>query len=376
MSMCAVNMQKRTMGDLGGVQSHNQREHESRKNREIDYSKSHLNYDLIHEENVSYRQLVKERIDSLELKRAVRKDAVVYCAFIVGSDREFFDLLAYKEHCRRENMKEAVAIGIRPPAPFECMDEEYREDCKQAATQGYFRDATEFFQRHFGKENVVNATVHLDEPQGAPHLHLGLVPVTSDGRLSAKSLFTPTSLRQLQTNFAAEVGAKYGLERGREGSEAKHLDEVTFKLQKRSEELQNASQELQEARSVLWAVKGEVEGLRAEKAALTASVTALNEERAELASDLEHTKSEISEAKDELEAVMAAVKRGNSAGAQMYGDEWERRISAARERATQTNRLRLLEKFVALPQIKPLWEQFCALMERGRGKKRNEMNRG
>ena len=54
--------------------------------------------------------------------------------------------------------------------------------------------------------------------------------VTKDGRLSAKSIFTKVELQALQTAFAEQVGAKYGFERGTEGSEATHLSEERFKL--------------------------------------------------------------------------------------------------------------------------------------------------
>ena len=35
---------------------------------------------------------------------------------------------------------------------------------------------------------------HLDESN--PHIHIGVVPITPDGRLSAKSLFCPKTLEQ------------------------------------------------------------------------------------------------------------------------------------------------------------------------------------
>ena len=54
--------------------------------------------------------------------------------------------------------------------------------------------------------------------------------VTKDGILSAKSIFTKVELQALQTAFAEQVGAKYGFERGTEGSEATHLSEERFKL--------------------------------------------------------------------------------------------------------------------------------------------------
>ena len=47
--------------------------------------------------------------------------------------------------------------------------------------------------------------------------------------LSAKQLFTRASLRELQTDFHEKVGKKWGLERGKPGSQAKHIDTAEFK---------------------------------------------------------------------------------------------------------------------------------------------------
>ena len=393
MSYCVLNMQKNTAGALGGLQSHNQREHPSRKNHEIDPTRTHLNYDLINDENIRYHERVKERISELNLKKAVRKDAVVYCSFIVGSDREFFDLLAYKEHYRRENMKESVAIGLREPRDFEYCDQSYRDDCMRVATEEYFRSATEFFERRFGKENIVNANVHLDEPQGTPHMHLGLVPII-DGRLSAKALFTPTTLRELQTDFAAEVGAKYGLMRGREGSTAKHIDEVTFKLNARKEdleitsdqlretswelrsksrELHETTQKLTEATQSLSAADVRVKSLQVEERLLSESVGHLERKEQALMSRTSEIQKELDVATGDLLAMREAIKRTDDEGVKAFGmREWDQRIANAKERAAQSSRLKLLEAFVEHPKIKPLWEQFCAVMMRQRSSKKRD----
>lgn len=365
MSRCAVNMQKYSAGALGGLQSHNQREHESRKNREIDPEKQHLNYDTVNADDINLHQRVKDRISELHLKRAVRKDAVVLCSFIVSSDQEFFQRLGYLEHVRRENRKEMVAIGLREPSDFDQCDQSYQAECIAAAAKPFFRDATTFFQRHFGAENVVFGNVHHDEP-GAGHMHLGVVPITEDGRLSAKALFTPETLRKLQTDFANEVGEKYGLERGREGSDAKHLDELTFKLEQRkaqlegveealetarqdlqrsSQELQEASQGLQEARVGLEAVKGEVEGLRAEKAALRA-------ENADLRQAYER-------------AYQIATR-------QVPKESFEVQLAKIKAEKEKAATLSLLDKFLAWPPGRAIWEQFQQLLQRERREKRHE----
>ena len=66
---------------------------------------------------------------------------------------------------------------------------------------------------------LVDVRLHLDE--ATPHLQAILVPVTEDGRLSANELFTRSTLRGMQTDYAAAL-AELGIERGIRGSRARH----------------------------------------------------------------------------------------------------------------------------------------------------------
>jgi hypothetical protein len=76
-----------------------------------------------------------------------------------------------------------------------------------------------FLKAQFGEKNVVSCTLHQDEL--TPHFHAVVVPITDDGRLSAKDRFNPKTLRQLQTDYA-EAMKPFGMERGVEHSRAKH----------------------------------------------------------------------------------------------------------------------------------------------------------
>lgn len=76
-----------------------------------------------------------------------------------------------------------------------------------------------FLQAKFGRENVVAMTLHQDEL--TPHFQAVVVPITADGRLSAKDLFNPKTLRALQTEYA-EAMKPFGLARGVEHSRAQH----------------------------------------------------------------------------------------------------------------------------------------------------------
>ena len=147
-------------------------------------------------------------------------------SFVLGSDKEFFD-------------------GISP------------EVQKQ-----FFDDCTEFFAERYGKENVVSAVVHLDE--STPHLHFNLMPVTG-GRLCAKELFDRTALRDLQTDFYEAVGKKYGLERGKEGSTAKHLDTVAYKTKKMTEAAEAKIREAEETQAAAKPVKELLESYESAK---------------------------------------------------------------------------------------------------------------
>lgn len=361
-----VHMMKIKSGAVGGIQSHNNREHEPKTNPDVDMSRSEDNYDLIPCDN--YKRSIKEKLSNLvESSRAVRKDAVVVCNFIVTSDNETMD-----------------ALGA----------DRQRE---------FFQDSVKWFSDRYGADRVLNATVHMDET--TPHLHIGVMPITQDGRLSAKAIFTKTEMKAIQTEFARDVGEKYGLERGVEGSERTHLSEARFKEQKALEmanehgaiaqELQiiaeDCKQELSEATRSLETVKQELSAMQDRKDTLQGEIERLEaidkQTKVRVHEALEKQKpalldlqKRISEAKSELSVVETAVKEKKAEGAEKFGwDGMAERIERARKEAGKDNhikaleaRISLLERFISLPQVKPLWEQFQALVGRKKPQKDHE----
>lgn len=361
-----VHMMKIKSGAVGGIQSHNNREHEPKTNPDVDMSRSEDNYDLISCDN--YKRSIKERLSNLvESSRAVRKDAVVVCNFIVTSDNETMN-----------------ALGT----------DRQRE---------FFEDSVKWFSDRYGADRVLNATVHMDET--TPHLHIGVMPITQDGRLSAKAIFTKTEMKAIQTEFARDVGEKYGLERGVEGSERTHLSEARFKEQKALEmanehgaiaqELQiiteDCKQELSEATRSLETVKQELSTMQDRKDTLQGEIERLeaidkqtkvrvHEALEKQKSDLLDLQERISEAKSELSMVETAVKEKKTEGAEKFGwDGMAERIERARKEAGKDNhikaleaRISLFERFISLPRVKPLWEEFQALIGREKPQKDHE----
>ncbi len=186
-------MEKYHKTDIAPVEQENERDETYQAiNPQIDFTHTRNNYNIIKRQR-SYTQFINDKIAALDLPTKVRKDAVLMCSFVVGSDREFFGSLSPQEQ------------------------------------QQFFVDCTRFFAERYGEGNIISAVVHIDET--TPHLHLNLIPI-ADGRLCAKKMFDRKALTALQTDLYREVGAKWNLQRGKEGSQAKHLDTAEFKAKK------------------------------------------------------------------------------------------------------------------------------------------------
>ena len=80
-------------------------------------------------------------------------------------------------------------------------------------------EALDFMQKHQSKDTIISAVVHMDEK--TPHMHLCFVPLTADGRLSAKEIVgNKKKLTQWQDRFWEHMVKKYpDLERGESASE-------------------------------------------------------------------------------------------------------------------------------------------------------------
>lgn len=108
-------------------------------------------------------------------------------------------------------------------------------------------DNMKYLAATFGKENIVSADLHLDET--SPHIHATLVPIVtterkrkkqeehtakryrtksaSRPRLCADEVMSRVKLKEYQDTYAQAM-SKYGLQRGIEGSEARHVTTQEF----------------------------------------------------------------------------------------------------------------------------------------------------
>lgn len=172
-------------GSISGKADHNYRQGQVPN---ADPDRQHLNHEYV----LNYETLGKAidgRIKNAGIHR-VRQDAVKGMEFILTASPEAF---------KRDQTGQVTG--------------DYRES-------DWLKANLTFMQERYGL-NLVAFTLHQDEK--TPHIHAIVVPITPDNRLCAKELFSPKTLRELQTDYAAAM-KPYGLERGIEGSRARHID--------------------------------------------------------------------------------------------------------------------------------------------------------
>lgn len=151
MSYAIVRNEKLTRAELNGKCTHNDRKAKNHSNKDIDPTRTHLNYYI--KKNVftytkEFDNYMKENTPEGHLK----SNSIVMCQMIFTSDQTFFDRIGDKE------------------------------------TKRYFDECYKFIcnYKNLGEQNIIAAVVHLDE--GAPHMHLMFVPVVHTKDKEGKDL--------------------------------------------------------------------------------------------------------------------------------------------------------------------------------------------
>ena len=121
---------------------------------------------------------------------------------VAGAVAERIGECPHKKKIRKDAVRYLVARANMP---------DYSQR-SQAERDEWVSRVRKFFADKYGEENVVDVRWHFD--QTTPHLHLTIVPLTKDGRLSAKDVFKPTktNMRRWQKDWYEEVAAPMGYE--------------------------------------------------------------------------------------------------------------------------------------------------------------------
>ena len=203
--------------------------------------------------------------------------------------------------------------------------EDMKRIVQERRLKAWCADNLDWLRRTFGAENVVSAVLHMDE--ATPHIHAAVVPIvtgerrkarkkktdepdkrryrtksTARPRLCADDVMSRIKLKEYQDTYAAAM-AKYGLQRGIDGSKARHIttqefyrnaiaqqqslqdnigellrieDEKRKAVEHATKQEQSARAELHRTAAELNAVKGELKTERLKNSAAEVGTTILD----------------------------------------------------------------------------------------------------
>lgn len=204
MSYAIVRNEKLTRAEVNGKGTHNDRKAKNHTNKDIDPTKTYLNY-YIKKNELTYTKEFDKYLKENNVQGHLRSNSIIMCQMIFTSDQVFFDKIGEKE------------------------------------TKRYFDECYKFIcnYKNLGEKNIISAVVHLDE--GAPHMHLMFVPVVhtkeKDGndidKICARDFWKGRdSYRKLQDAYFNHVKSKvFDLERGMfvEDTNRKHYSVEEYK---------------------------------------------------------------------------------------------------------------------------------------------------
>lgn len=175
----------------GGIGSHIDREPGAEHTyRHADPNRLHLNKIFEVPEGRQNMKLAEAIVDRIEKgykgQKAIRKDAVKYQTHVLTGSHE--------------QMKKIFS--------------------DEKTAQRWIEKNRDWLEKQYGKENIVRFNLHLDEK--TPHIQAVTVPLTSDGRLSAKEVMGNKMVMQLRQDSYAEAMKEFGLERGKRSTGIKH----------------------------------------------------------------------------------------------------------------------------------------------------------
>ena len=187
MSYAIIRNEKLTRAQAMGAYKHNERKTKNHSNKNIDSSKTELNYYLKKNE-LSYIKEFDKKKEEYDLKGQVRSNSNIMCEMVFTSDQRFFDEIGYEESKR------------------------------------YFTESYNFIcnYKNLGEQNIISAVVHMDED--TPHMHLLFIPVvhTTDkegnkiDKVCCRDFWRgKNSYRDLQNAYFKHISEKgFKLERG------------------------------------------------------------------------------------------------------------------------------------------------------------------
>ena len=185
--------------------------------------------------------------------------------------------------------------------------------------EAWAKDAYAFMCKKYGEQNIAAFVVHLDEAN--PHVHCTVLPLTEKNRFSFIKTFMggvdsrdalSKYMENLHTEYAEEVGLKYGMERGdsikETGAVHRTTEEYRRKLwkdaQEKEEEVRENAKTIEQQNSTITNQRGIIASLDREIKHSAARLKAL----ATMIKNLETHKADLEQEIKKLNRDLAAGK--------------------------------------------------------------------
>lgn len=238
----------------------------------------------------------------------------------------------------RERMRE-LAFGTQQ------VDFEKRADNtrikRKSDIEHWAKDVYSFVSGRYGEQNIAAFIVHLDEQN--PHVHCTLLPI-KDGKFAYKEIFAgkdkfeySARMKQLHTDFFAEVNTKWGMSRGTSISEtgARHRSTEEYRRML-SEECTTIEENIDRHRKALSELQSDIRLAERRVKGLTTMVGNLEKAKAEKEAQLSAAEQELATNKDdaaELEALVMSLEKELQGITGQLADKQEKLQAADRQLA-------------------------------------------
>ena len=184
---------------------------------------------------------------------------------------------------------------------------------RKSEIERWAKDVYSFVSGKYGEQNIAAFIVHLDELN--PHVHCTLLPI-KDGRFAYKEIFAGKDkfeyserMKQLHTDFFAEVNTKWGMSRGSSVSETGARHRTTEEYRRMlSEECTTIEENIDRHQKVLSELQADIRLAERRVKGLTTMVDNLEKSKAEKEALLSAAESELKANKGDAAELAVHIK--------------------------------------------------------------------
>jgi hypothetical protein len=205
MNFASLRIGKIDQGTETAAHNHNMRASLTKEEINVNRELTHQNKLLMGRSDTV--KAINEKIESLNLKTAVRKDANRAIEFVLSASPEYFYDFE-KAGITREDWDKITIENLGEKKYWERLAE-IKKFTIHENVEKWKKDIVSWVNADPDlKNNVINLVVHQDEK--TIHAHLIVTPVI-DGKLTAKQFFTPGRTKYWQDTYAKATGLKRGI---------------------------------------------------------------------------------------------------------------------------------------------------------------------